>query len=90
MYHINDLNHIINTASMCKRAFKNRRRMSVRNSGALHSGGSKEVLYKQDQNQTVTTTTNRDTTLRSELSQNMVQMGLESSYAFSAPIPQLK
>lgn len=62
MYHINDLNHIINRASMCKRAFKNRERMSVRSSGALHSGGSKEVLYKWDQNQTLTTNTDRDTT----------------------------
>lgn len=44
---------------MRERAFKNRGRMSVRTSGALHSGGSKEVLYKCDQNQTVTITKDR-------------------------------
>lgn len=62
MYHINDLNHIISRASMRRRAFKNQERMSVRSSGALHSGGSMEVFYKWDQNQTVTTNTERDTT----------------------------
>lgn len=62
MYRINDLNHIINRASMCKRAFKNRERMSVSSGEALHSGGSEEVLYKWDQNQTVTTNTDGDTT----------------------------
>lgn len=62
MYHINDLNCIINRTSMCKRAVKIWDRVSVRSGGALHSSGSKEVLYKWDQNQRVTTNTDRDTT----------------------------